>query len=81
MIKYVFEVTGMMCCNCEKHVVEEIKKLYKFDKVVASHVEKTVTVTAKKEIDVQAVENAIKNRGYNVLSVKKEEFVKKGLFR
>ena len=47
MIKYNFEVTGMMCCNCEKHVVEEVKKLFPKAKAVASHDEKSLKVTAK----------------------------------
>lgn len=81
MIKYIFSVEGMMCCNCEKHAVDEVKKVSPKAKAVASHVEKTVTVTAKDEIDVKSIENALTERGYKAVLSSKEEVVKKGLFK
>lgn len=81
MIKYVFSVEGMICCNCEKHAVESVKKVISAKSVVASHVQKTVEVTAKKAIDKGAVKQAIEDRGYTVTGVTEEEIVKKGLFK
>lgn len=80
MIKYVFEVTGMMCCNCEKHAVEEVKKLFPKAKAVASHAEKSLTVTTKTELDVTLIENAVTERGYKTTFISKE-VIKKGLFK
>lgn len=79
MIKYIFEVTGMMCHNCEKHAVEEVKKIFPKAKAVASHTEKSLTVTVKDEIEVSLIENAVTERGYKATFLNKE-IIKKGLF-
>ncbi|MBO7215098.1 MAG: heavy-metal-associated domain-containing protein [Clostridia bacterium] len=82
MIKYVFSVEGMMCCNCERHAVEGVKKACSSLKsVVASHSLKTVEVTSKKPIDTSVIKQAIENVGYSVLGVTEEVVEKKGLFR
>lgn len=80
MIKYVFQVNGMMCCNCEKHAIEEVKKLFPKAKAVASHEEKTVVVTSKVEIDAKMIETALTERGYCAV-LSSSEVVKKGLFK
>ena len=79
MVKYIFSVEGMMCCNCEKHAVESVKNAVKGAKVIASHQDKTVEVTAD-YIDENAVILAIEDRGYTVKGVIKQEVEKKGLF-
>ena len=79
MVKYIFNVEGMMCCNCEKHAVESVKKAVKGAKVTASHQDKKVEVTAD-YIDENAVILAIEERGYAVKGVIKQEVEKKGLF-
>ncbi len=73
MFEYVLKVEGMMCGNCEKHAVESVKKAVSVKKVTASHVDKTVIITAKKEIDVEKVKTAIEDRGYTVLGVDGKE--------
>jgi Cu2+-exporting ATPase len=71
MIKYVFKVDGMMCGNCEKHAVGAVKKAVSVKTAVASHIDKTVEITAKKPVDENAVKLAIEDRGYAVLGVEK----------
>lgn len=80
MVKYLFEVEGMMCKNCEKHVVESIKKAFPSAKVTASYVDKKVEVATKKKIDENLVVTAIQDRGYDVKSVKQEEVKNEGIF-
>lgn len=80
MIKYVFEVEGMMCSNCEKHAVESVKKAIPQAKISASHADKKVEVISSVEIDENLVTSAIESRGYTVKGVVKEEVKKKGLF-
>lgn len=79
MVKYVFNVDGMMCGNCEKHAVTAVKSVYKNAKVTASHTDKIVEVTAS-EVDVEAVIKAIAECGYTVTSHQAIEVSKKGLF-
>ena len=78
MIKYIFDVDGMMCGNCEKHVIESVKKAVSGAKVTASHKDKKVEVTAS-VVDEKLVISAIEDRGYTVKGVKKHEVEKKGL--
>lgn len=80
MIKYVFIVEGMMCCNCEKHAVDSVKKVLPQAKITASHQDKKVEVILNSEIDESLVTSAIESRGYTVKGVSKEEVKKKGLF-
>ncbi len=79
MFKYTFEVEGMMCCNCEKHAVDSVKRVVD-GKVTASHTDKKVEVITKKEIDEKIVISAIEDRGYTVKGYNKEEIKSKGLF-
>ena len=80
MNKYIFTVEGMMCCNCEKHAVDSVKKLYPNAKVTASHKDGVVEVLSKDKIDENLVTAAITDRGYAVKGVAIEKAEKKGLF-
>ncbi len=79
MIKYIFDVDGMMCGNCEKHVIESVKKVVSGAKVTASHTDNKVEVIGA-TVDEKAAISAIEDRGYTVKGVKKEEVEKRGLF-
>ncbi len=80
MVKYIFEVTGMMCPNCEKHTEESVKKVIPSAKVKASFTDGKVEVVLKKEVDENDIILAIKDRGYVVKGYKKEVIEDKGLF-
>lgn len=73
MKKYVFSVDGMMCGNCEKHAINAVKKAVSAKAVTASHLDKKVVVTAKKELDTNAIKTAIEDTGYTVLGFSEEE--------
>lgn len=80
MIKYIFEVEGMMCKNCEKHAVDGVKKAFPNAKITASHLDKKVEIIEKFEIDEKTVISIIEDIGYTIKGVNKEEIKSKGLF-
>ena len=80
MIKYIFTVEGMMCCNCEKHAVDSVKSVLPSAKVKASFKEQTVEVITKRDYDENIVISAINDRGYTVKGYSKEEIENRGLF-
>ncbi|MBR6736795.1 MAG: heavy-metal-associated domain-containing protein [Clostridia bacterium] len=80
MYKYVINIKGMMCKTCEKHVTKAIENAVKGVKVFASAQTGICEVESAKNGLESELESAILNAGFEVLSVKKEETLKKGLF-
>lgn len=72
MIKYVFNVDGMMCNMCEKHVNGAVRSIDGVEEVISSHESGTTTVTCSKPIDTEAVKSAILDAGYTVTDVTEE---------
>ena len=80
MVKYIFEVEKMMCHNCEKHVVDSVKKVFPTAKVVASHTDKKVEVTLKAEVDEKIIISTIEDRGRLVKGFNKQQSKRKSIF-
>ena len=80
MTKITVKVDGMMCGMCESHVNDAVRKAFAVKKVTSSHSKKETVILAEEDIDEAAVKNVIDQTGYEVLSVKKEPYEKKGLF-
>lgn len=61
------DVDGMMCRNCEKAIAKAINALPGVHSVVASHLEKRVTVAFDKDIiTLEAIKNEIAALGFEV---------------
>ena len=63
----VFKVEGMMCPHCEAHAKRAVEAIEGVSSAVASHTEKTVTVTMTSEVSDDAIKAAIKDAGYEVI--------------
>ena len=74
MWKITAQVDGMMCGMCESHVNDAVRKAFPVKKVTSSQ--------AKGQTDISEDElrEAIGKTGYEVLSVSREPYEKKGLF-
>ncbi len=66
-MKKTYNVEGMMCCHCENHVIEALRKISGVENVVASHEKKQVEVTMNKDIPDTDIITAIEGEGYKVL--------------
>lgn len=80
MIKITVKIDGMSCSMCESHVNDCIRNHFKAESVKSSHRDGETVVISKDEIDEVKLREAIEETGYKVISVKTEEYKKKGLF-
>ena len=80
MIQYTIAVEGMACSMCEAHINDAVRKAFPVKKVTSSRSKKETTVLAETELDEDALRAAISATGYEVGEIRKEPWVKKGLF-
>ncbi len=66
MKELVIKVEGMMCSGCENRVQNALKTVEGVEKVVANHVDGTVTVTLNKDIDEKVIKDKIDDIGYSI---------------
>ena len=80
MLKITLGVDGMMCGMCESHVNDAVRKAFPVKKVTSSHGKGQTVILTEKDLDEQAVRDAVNATGYTVTSFSKEPYEKKGLF-
>ena len=66
MKELVIKVEGMMCSGCENRVQNALKTIEGVEKVVANHVDGTVTVTLNKDIDEKVIKDKTDDIGYSI---------------
>ncbi len=80
MLKITVQVDGMMCGMCESHVNDAVRKAFRVKKVTSSHSKGQTVILTENDIDEGTLRSAIGATGYEVKSVSKEPYEKKGLF-
>lgn len=80
MIKITLRVDGMQCGMCEAHVNDAIRRTFPVKKVTSSHSKKQTVILSENDIEEQDLRDAIGKTGYEVLTVTKEPYEKRGLF-
>ena len=80
MWKYTVQVSGMMCGMCESHVNDAVRRAFAVKKVASSRSKGETTVVTEQELDEDALRDAIAAIGYEVGEIRKEPYVKRGLF-
>ena len=80
MLKITVQVDGMMCGMCESHVNDAVRKTFQVKKVMSSHSKGQTVILTENDIDEGTLRSAIGATGYEVKSVSKEPYEKKGLF-
>lgn len=80
MVKTTLEIEGMFCGMCESHINDTIRRQFAVKKVSSSRSKGLTEIISENTPDEEALKRAISETGYTVLSVKTEEYVKKGLF-
>lgn len=81
MWKYTVEVDGMMCSMCEAHTNDAIRNAFQVKKVSSSHGKKQTIIVTEEELDENLLRNTIIALGYDVGTISKEPWKKKGLFK
>ena len=80
MWKYTVEVNGMMCGICEARVNDAVRKACPVKKVNSSRSKNQTVILSETELDTEALMNAIRSTGYEVGTIQKEPYKKRGLF-
>ena len=80
MNKIVIKIDGLHCGMCEARVNELIRKVANVKKVTSSHTKGETVILSENAIDEEAIKIILEEKGYRVLSVENEPYVKKGFF-
>lgn len=80
MVKITVGIDGMACGMCEAHINEAVRSAFPVKKVTSSHTKKETIILAEKEIPEQELRKLVAEAGYDVMSVNRELYEKKGLF-
>lgn len=79
MTKYILEIDGMMCGHCEAHMNDTIRNHFSVKKVESSHAKKQCVIVAD-DIDEDKLKSVVAETGYELKSIAKEPYEKKGFF-
>ena len=80
MVKITMGVEGMACGMCEAHINDAVRNAFPVKKVTSSHTKKQTVIIAEQDIPKQDLKDAVAKAGYDVVSVSREPYEKKGLF-
>ena len=78
MVKTILKINGMMCGMCESHINDTIRKSFNIKKVTTSHKKGITEIISEEELSETKLKGAISDTGYELLSVEKEPYKKKG---
>lgn len=78
MIKITLSIDGMMCGMCESHVNDAVRKNFGVKKVTSSYSKNQTVIISENDIDDSLLREKIGQTGYEVKSVTKEPYKKKG---
>ena len=81
MWKYTVKVDGMMCGMCEAHMNDAVRKAMKVKKVTSSHTKGETEIIMEDEMDEAVLAKTVKELGYTLGDITKEEYKKKGLLK
>lgn len=80
MVKITVDIDGMSCGMCEAHINDAVRNAFTVKKVTSSHTKKETVILAEREIPEPELRKVIEKAGYDVISVSREPYEKKGLF-
>lgn len=66
MKETIIKVEGMVCSGCENRVQNALKTLDGVENVVANYINKTVTITSKREVSEGVMKEKIEDIGFSV---------------
>jgi copper chaperone CopZ len=78
MEKITLKITGMMCGMCEAHVNDAVRQELSVKKVRSSHTKGQTVIVTENEIDEEKLKEVIGKTGYELISIEREPYKKKG---
>ena len=80
MVRITVNVEGMMCGHCEAHVNDTIGRAVDVKEVSSSHSKGETVVLSEEPLDEEKLRAAIKETGYDLVSISAAPYEKRGLF-
>ena len=80
MIKITLNIDGMACGMCEAHINDAIRSAFNPKKVTSSHAKGETVIITDTDVSDEKLKETVEATGYKLISVKKEEYLKKSLF-
>lgn len=80
MLKLTLKINGMMCGMCETHINDAIRKKFAVKKVTSSHSKNVTEIITEEDISDEEIKAVIDETGYELVSISREPYEKKGLF-
>ena len=80
MMEITLKIEGMMCSMCASHINDCIRKNFNIKKVKTSHRKGEIELLSETIIDEDKLRKVIHDAGYTLISIKQEDYMKKGLF-
>ena len=80
MLKITLQADGMMYGMCEAHVNDAVRKAFPVKKVTSSHSKGQTVLLTEQDIEETALRTVIDGTGYEVKTVSKEPYERRGLF-
>ena len=80
MTEITVKVNGMQCGMCEAHINDAVRRAFRVKKVSSSHTRGQTIIVTEGDIDENDLRRVIGDSGYEVESVSKAPYEKKGLF-
>ncbi|MBQ4121355.1 MAG: heavy-metal-associated domain-containing protein [Clostridia bacterium] len=80
MTQITVQVEGMKCPMCEAHVNDAIRDRFAVEKVTSSHKKNETIILTEIPIEDESLRATITAMGYQVGSITREPYEKKGFF-
>ena len=80
MLKITVKVDGMMCGMCESHINDAVRRAFPVKKVTSFRSKGETVILSETDIDESTLRSTIDEAGYEVKSITKAPYEKKGLF-
>ena len=80
MYQITLNIDGMMCAMCESHVNDTLRAAFPLKKVSSSHSKGETVVLSEEPLDEEKLRAAIKETGYDLVSISAAPYEKRGLF-
>ena len=80
MTQITLKIDGMQCGMCESHMNDAVRAAFPVKKVTSSHSKGETVIVTEQDIPDEALKSTIAKTGYELQSISRAPYVKKGLF-
>jgi copper chaperone CopZ len=81
MLRIVMNIDGMMCGMCESHINDAVRKAFRVKKVTSSHKRGETVILSEQDITDEELKGVIGQTGYELKSVTRENYEKRGFWK